>query len=149
MLFSLVKQFQRGLQGRNFLRLRTAFGENFVQWFDIIKRVLFVAKKLAYPYSRRVEKSLSKCFLLLTIFRWSQNDWNAREFLQALQQFDLELSQLFLQIVTGVMNNPVFSKKIKEARILCKEGECQGMYMTLHVIDLLVAMAAENPSQIG
>ena len=163
MLFSLVKEFQRRLHDRNFVRLRTAFGANFVQWFDIIRRILFVAKKLAYhPYSQRVEESLSKCFRLLTEFRWSQYDWNAREFLQTLDQIVPELSQLFLQIVAGVMHHPRFSEYIQGYRRLFREGERQDLnpdrsspnltvtrYVTLRVIDSLVEVASANPVLVG
>ena len=161
MLFVIVKQFQGGLQGHNFVRLRTVFGANFVQWFDIIRRVLFVAKKLAYQYSR-VEKSLSKCFRLLSEFRWAQNDWDAREFLQALERFDPELSQLFLQIVSGVMHHPRFSEYIQGSRRFFREGERQDLnpdrrspyrtvtrYVTLRVIDPLVEVASENLVLVG
>ncbi len=73
-MFHLIKQFQQLLQNRNFVNLREAFGaENFVRTFDIIRRVLFFTKKLSYPYSSRVEKSLSKCFQLLGKFHWEQN----------------------------------------------------------------------------
>ncbi len=160
--FQVIKQFQRGLQGRNFVSLRTAFGANFVQWFDIIRRVLFVAKKLAYPYSRRFEESLSKCFRLLSEFCWAQNDWDAQEFLQALEQFYPELSQLFLQIVTGVMHHPRFSEYIQGSRRFFREGERQDLnrdrrnpyptvtrYMTLRVIDSLVEVASANPVLVG
>ena len=160
--FQVIKQFQRGLQGRNFVSLRTAFGANFVQWFDIIKRVLFVAKKLAYSYSWRVEKSLSKCFRLLTEFCWAQNDWDAREFLQALQQFNPELSQLFLQIVTGVMHHPRFSEYIQGSRRFFRDGEREVLnpdrsspyltvtrYVTLRVIDSFVEVTAANLVLVG
>ena len=157
--FQVIKQFQMGLQGHNFVRLREAFGpRNFVRWFDIIRRVLFVAKKLARPYSRRVEKSLSKCFRLLSEFRWAQNDWNAQEFLQTLEQFDPELSQLFLQIVAGVMHHLRFSEYIQHTRRFFKEGERQDLnpdrrspypnvttFVTLRVIDSLVEVASANP----
>lgn len=161
--FQVIKQFQRGLQGRNFVRLREAFGpRNFERWFDVIRRVLFVAKKLAYPYSRRVEKSLSKCFQLLNEFRWAQNDWDAREFLQALELFDPELSQLFLQIVTGVMRHPRFSEYIQGSRRLFREGERVILnpnrsslvpyvtrYVTRSVIDSLVEVTAANLVLVG
>jgi len=154
MLFSLVKQFQRGLQGRNFVLLRTAFGANFVRWFDIIRRVLFVAKKLAYQYSQRVEKSLLKCFRLLTEFRWSQNDWNAQEFLQTLEQFDPELSQLFLQIVAGVMHHEIFLEYIqgeREREDLNRRSPYTNVttFVTLRVINSLVVLASENPVLVG
>lgn len=160
--FQIIKQFQGGLQGRNFVSLRTAFGANFVQWFDIIRRVLFVAKKLANPYSRRFENSLSKCFRLLSEFRWAQNDWDAREFLQALEQFYPELAQLFLQIVTGVMHHPRFSEYIQGSRRFFREGEREVLnpdrrspyrtvtrYVTLCVIDSLVEVASANPVLVG
>jgi hypothetical protein len=160
--FQVIKQFQRALQGRNFVRLRTAFGENFVRWFDIIRRVLFVAKKLAYPYSWRVEKSLSKCFRLLSEFHWSQNDWDVREFLQTLEQFDPELSGLFLRIVTGVMHRERFSEYIQGSRKSFRERERQDLnpdrrspypnvttFVTLRVIDSLVEVASANPVLIG
>ena len=160
--FQVIKQFQRGLQGRNFVLLRTVFGANFVRWFDIIRRVLFVAKKLAYSYSWRVEKSLSKCFRLLSEFRWSQNDWDAREFLQTLEQFDPELSRLFLRIVTGVMHRERFSEYIQGSRKSFREGEREVLnpdrrspyrtvtrYVTLCVIDSLVEVASANPVLVG
>ena len=156
--FQVIKQFQGGLQGRNFVSLRTAFGANFVQWFDIIRRVLFVAKKLACPNPRRVEKSLSKCFRLLSEFRWSQHDWNVREYLQTLEQFDQELSQLFLRIVAGVMHHLRFSDLIQGSRRFFQEGERQDLnpdcrspypnvttFVTLSVIDSLVEVASANP----
>jgi hypothetical protein len=162
MLFISVKNFQGGLQGRNFVLLRTAFGANFVQWFDIIRRVLFVAKKMAYPYSCRVEKSLSKCFRLLSEFRWSQHDWNAQVFLQTLEQFDPELSGLFLRIVTGVMHHPRFSEYIQGSRRHFRKGERQDLnpdrrspypnvttFVTLRVIDSLVEVASANPVLVG
>jgi hypothetical protein len=163
MLFISVKNFQGGLQGHNFVRLREAFGpRNFVRWFDIIKRVLFVAKNLAYPYSRRVEKSLSKCFQLLNEFHWAQNDWDAREFLQALERFDPELSQLFLQIVTGVMHHQRFSEYIQGSRRFLREGERQVLnpnrnspyqnitvFVTLRVIDSFMEVTAANSVLVG
>jgi hypothetical protein len=152
-LFQVTKQFQMGLQGHNFVRLRTAFGANFVRWFDIIRRVLFVAKKLAYPYSGRVKKSLSKCFRLLSEFRWSQNDWDVQEFLQTLEQFDPELSQLFLRIVTAVMHHERFSEYISQRSV--QERERQDLnpdrgspyryvttFVTRSVIDSLVEVAS-------
>jgi len=160
--FQVIKQFQRGLQGSNFVRLRTTFGENFVRWFDIIKRVLFGAKKLARPYSRRVEKSLSKCFRLLSEFRWSQHDWDVREFLQALERFDPELSQFFLRIVAGVVHHHRFSEFIQGSRRFFREGERQDLnpdrrspypnvttFVTLSVIDSLVEVAYADPVLIG
>lgn len=162
MRFNSIKRFQWALQGRNVVLLRTAFGANFVQWFDIIKRVLFVAKKLANPYSRRVGKSLSKCFRLLTEFRRSQNDWNAQEFLQTLEQFDPELSQLFLQIVAGVMHHEIFLEYIQGYRRLFREREREDLnpdsrspytnvttFVTLRVIDSLVVLASKNPILVG
>ena len=161
--FQVIKQFQRGFQGSNFLRLRTAFGlGNFMRWFDIIRRVLFVAKKLACPNPRRVEKSLSKCFRLLSVFRWAQNDWDVREFLQNLEQFDPELSQLFLQIVAGVVHHHRFSEFIQGSRRFFQEGERQDLnpdrrshylnvttFVTPRVIDSLVEVASANPILLG
>jgi len=160
--FQVIKQFQGGLQGHNFVRLREAFGANFVRRFDIIRRVLFVAKKLANPNSGRVEKSLSKCFRLLSEFRWTQNDWDAQEFLQALERFDPVLSQLFLQIVTGVMHHPIFSAYIQGSRRFFREGERQVLnpnrsspyltvtsYVTLRVIDSFVEVTAANSVLVG
>ncbi len=88
--------------GHNFVNLHNHFGAtNFVKSFDIIRRMLFVAKKLTYhPYSTRVQKCKSKCFLLLSEFRWEQNDWDVALFQQTLEQFNPELSRLFFQIVT-------------------------------------------------
>jgi len=160
--FQVIKQFQRALQGRNFVLLRTAFGANFVRWFDIIRRVLFVAKKLTYPYSGRVEKSLSRCFQLLSEFRWSQNDWNAQVFMQTLEQFDPELSQLFLRIVTGIMHRERFSEYIQGSRKSFRECERQDLnpdrrspypnvttFVTLRVIDSLVEVTSANPILVG
>ena len=55
LLVELIQQFNQRLQGRSFVNFQAAFGAaNFVKAFDIIQRVLFVAKKLKYhPYSTR------------------------------------------------------------------------------------------------
>ena len=126
-MYREVKQFQQSLQGSNFVRLRRAFGPNFVGWFDIVRRVLFVAKKLSRPHSEKVNKSYSKCFRLLTEFFWSQNNWDSRFFMQTLQQFDPEVSQLFLQIVGGVMHHPRFSAYVESSRRWFREEELQGL----------------------
>lgn len=62
MFFLFIKELQSMLQGRNFVNLRTAFGTNFIRWFDILRRVIFVAKKLSRPHSVKVSKAYSKCF---------------------------------------------------------------------------------------
>jgi hypothetical protein len=159
--FQIIKQFQSELEGRNFVHLRTAFGANFVQWFDTFRRVIFVAKKLSRPHSAKVRKSYSKCFRLLTEYRWSQNDWDSALFQQTLEQFDPELARLFFQIVTGVLNHPRFSGIIQGSRRWFREEELQGLnpdrnspypqitiFMTLRVIDSLAGMATK-PSQVG
>jgi hypothetical protein len=159
--FQNIKQIQRLLQGRNFGHLCTAFGANFVQWFDIFRRVIFVAKKLSRPHSAKVSKSYYKCFHMLTDYRLSQNDWNAVLFQQTLEQFNPEFSRLFFQIVAGIMHHPSFSVCIEESRRWFQEGEQMGLnpnrrspyqeitiYKTLHVIDSLAGMVV-RPTLIG
>lgn len=159
--FQLIKQLQQRLQGRNFVGLRTAFGANYVIWFSIFRKVLFVAKKLSRPHSGRVDKSLSKCFRLLTEFYLPQNDWNALLFVQSLEEFDPEFSQMFLQIVTGIMNHPRFSDCVEGSRRWFREGEQLGLnpdsnspyqqitiYKTRCVIDSLAGMVI-RPNLIG
>jgi hypothetical protein len=163
-VFQAIKQFQSGLRGRNFVRFRTAFGANFVRWFDIIRRVLFVAKRLTKPYwiGKRLQNTKTKCFRLLSEFRWSQNDWNIRELLQSLEQFDPELSQLFLQIVEKVLRTSSFLEYIQCSRRFLQEGERQDLnpdrrspypnvttFVTLRVIDSLVEVASANPVLVG
>ena len=159
--FQNIKEIQRLLQGRNFVHLRTAFGANFVKWFDIFQRVIFVAKKLSRPHSAKVSKSYSKCFRLLTNYRWSQNDWDSELFQQTLEQFNPEFSRLFFQIVAGIMHHHEFSAHVEESRRWFQEGEYQGMnpdrrstyqqitiYKTLRVINSLAGMVV-RPTLIG
>jgi hypothetical protein len=159
--FQAIKQLQLMLQGTNFVRLRTAFGANFIKWFTIFRKVLFVAKKLSRPHSGRVSKSYSKCFRLLTEFYLQQNDWDSVLFQQTLEQFDPEFSQLFLQIVAGIMNHPRFSAYVEESRRWFREGEQLGLnpdrrsphqqiriYKTRSVIDSLAGMVV-HPTLIG
>lgn len=163
LLVELVQQFNQRLQGRNFVNLHNHFGaSNFVKAFDIIQRVLFVAKKLTYhPYSTRVQKCKSKCFRLLSEFRWEQNDWDVALFQQTLEQFNPELSRLFFQIVTQIIHHPTFSKYIQESRTYFKDKRIEVLnpdrrsliltipiFRTLHVIDSFVQMATKL-SQIG
>jgi hypothetical protein len=99
---------------------------------------------------------------LLNEFHWAQNDWDAREFLQALERFDPELSQLFLQIVTGVMHHQRFSEYIQGSRRFLREGERQVLnpdrnspyqnitvFVTLRVIDSFVEVTAANSVLVG
>jgi hypothetical protein len=119
--------------------------------------VLFVAKKLTYhPYSTRVQKCKSKCFRLLSEFRWEQNDWDVALFQQTLEQFNPELSQLFFQIVTQIIHHPTFSKYIRESRTYFKEQRVEilnpdrrslnltiSIFRTLHVIDSFAKMSTK------
>jgi hypothetical protein len=115
------------LRGHNFVRLRNEFGQNYVILYNIYRKVLFVAKKLSRPESGRVSKSYSKCFRLFTEFYISQHDWNAGLFVQILKQFDPEFSQLFLQIVSGIMNHPGFLECVERSRRWFREGEQLGL----------------------
>ena len=159
--FHIIKQLQQRLQGRNFVRLRTAFGQNYVIWLSIFRKVLFVAKKLSRPYSGRVSKSYSKCFRLLTEFYLPQHNWDAALFQQSLEEFDPEFLQMFLQIVTGIMNYQRFSELVEGSRRWFREGEQLGLnpdrrspyqqitiYKTRRVIDSLAAMVI-SPTLIG
>ena len=159
--FQLIKQLQQRLQGRNFVRLSTAFGANYVIWITIFRKVLFVAKKLSRPNSGRVSKSYSKCFRLLTEFYLPQTNWNARLFVQSLAEFDPEFSQMFLQIVTGIMNHPRFSEYVEESRRWFRAGEQLGLnpnrsspyqqitiYKTRSIIDSFAGMMV-RPNLIG
>jgi hypothetical protein len=159
--FQNIKEIQRLLQGRNFVHLRTAFGANFVQWFDIFQRVIFVAKKLSRPHSVKVSKSYSRCFRLLTEYRWSQNDWDSELFQQTLEQFNQDFSRLFFQIVAGVIGHPEFSEIIQGSRRWFREESHQALnpdpnspnqqitiFVTRSVIDSLAGMATK-PSQVG
>jgi len=137
--FQKIKGFQLLLQGRNFKILRIAFGASFHRFFVILRKVLFVAKKLAFPYSSRVEKSLSKCF-------------------RALTEYCFPANQLFLEIVTGVIHHPRFSEFVKNAKKFFREEELQGLnpdrrspipiFVTCHVVDSFAAIATQ-PSPIG
>jgi hypothetical protein len=159
--FQKIKEFQLSLQGRNFKRLRIAFGASFYHFFVILRKVLFVAKKLAFPYSSRVEKSISKCFRILTEYYFPANHFDAAYFQQTLEGVDQELSQLFLEIVTGVIHHPRFSEYVKNSKKLFREQERQGLnpdrrssyqeipiFVTCHVIDSFAAIATQ-PSPIG
>jgi hypothetical protein len=159
--FQLIKQLQLWLQSRNFAHLRTAFGANYVMWFAIFRKVLFVAKKLSRPFSGRVSKSYSKCFRLLTEFYLPQHNWDAALFQQSLEEFDPEFLQMFLQIVTGIMNHPGFLECVEGSRRWFREGEQLGLnpdrrspyqqitiYKTRRVIDSLAGMVV-RPTLIG
>jgi len=159
--FQNIKEIQRLLQGHNFVSLRRAFGENFVQSFDIFRRVIFVAKKLSRPHSAKVSKAYSKCFCLLTNYRWSQNDWDSALFQQTLEQFNPDFSRLFFQIVAGIMHHPEFSAHVEVSRRWFQEGEQMGLnpdrrstyqqitiYKTLRVINSLAGMVV-RPTLIG
>jgi len=161
MVFLFVKQLQSMLQGRNFVHLRTAFGTNFIQWIDIFRRVIFVAKKLSRPHSVKVSKAYSNCFHLMTHYRWSQNDWDVVIFQETLEQFNPEFSRLFFQIVAGIMHHPEFSAHVEESRRWFQEGEQMGLnpdrrslnvqitiYKTLRVINSLAGMVV-RPTLIG
>ena len=159
--FQDIKDLQRLLQGHNFVRFRTAFGQNYVMLFGIYRKVLFVAKKLSRPNSGRVSKSYSKCFRLLTEFYISQHDWDAGNFVQSLEEFDPEFSQMFLQIITGIMNHPRFSEYVEGSRRWFRAGEQLGLnpdrsspyqqitiYKTRSIIDSFAGMVV-RPNLIG
>lgn len=159
--FQKIKEFQLRLQGRNFKILRIAFGAGFHQFFVILRKVLFVAKKLAFPYCSRVEKSLSKCFRALTEYCFPANHFDAVFFQQTLEGVDLELSQLFLEIVSGVIHHPRFSEYVKKSKKFFREEERQDLnpdrrspyreipiFVTCHVVDSFAAIATQ-PSPIG
>jgi hypothetical protein len=159
--FQKIKEFQLLLQGRNFKSLRTAFGASFHQFFVILRKVLFVAKKLAFPYSTRVEKSLSKCFRALTEYYFPANHFDAAFFQQTLEGVDQELSQLFLEIVTEIIHHPRFSEYVKNSKKFFREEERQGLnpdrrspyreipiFVTCHVIDSFAAIAIQ-PRKMG
>jgi hypothetical protein len=148
MLRDLFDKFKNGLQGSNLKRLQTAFGpRESTRCLDIIRRFLFVAKRLTNPYwiGKRLRNSKSKAFRMLTEFRWNQHDWNVGGFLQVLEQFNL--SQLFLQIVTNIMQTSSFSEYVQSSRKFFRECVRQDLnktgdtYVTLCVIDSLVAAA--------
>ena len=148
--FHIIKQLQQRLQGRNFVRLRTAFGPNYVIWLSIFRKVLFVAKKLSRPNSGRVSKSYLP-----------QHNWDAALFQQSLEEFDPEFLQMFLQIVTGIMNHQRFSELVEGSRRWFREGEQLGLnpdrsspyqqitiYKTRRVINSLAGMVI-SPTLIG
>lgn len=153
--FQNIKRFQR-LYGEHFKRLRIAFGASFHRFFVILRKVLFVAKKLAFPYCSRVEKSISRCFRALTEYYFPANHFDAAFFQQTLQEVDPELSQLFLEIVIGVIHHPRFSEYVKNSKKFFREQERQGLnpdrtspyrevpiFMTCHVIDSFAAIATQ------
>jgi len=161
LIFQDIKNLQRMLQGHNFVRLRNAFGQNYVMLFSIYRNVLFVAKKLSRPESGRTSKSYSKCFRLLTEFYISQHDWDAGNFVQILEQFGPDFSDLFLQIVSGIMNHPGFLEYVERQRRWFREGQQLGLnpdrrspyqqitiYKTLRVINSLAGMEV-RPNLIG
>jgi hypothetical protein len=121
--FQDIKDLQRLLQGRDFVRLRTAFGQDYVMLFGIFRKVLFVAKKLSRPESGRTSKSYSKCFRLLTEFDFRHDDWDAVNFVEILEQFGPDFSDLFLQIVSGIMNHPGFLAYVEGSRRWFREGQ--------------------------
>ena len=150
MLRHLFEEFKRGLTGSNFKRLQTAFGpRESTRCLDIIRRFLFVAKRLTNPYwkGKRLQNSKSKAFRMLTEFQWNQHDWNIGGFLQVLGQFNPNLSRLFLQIVTNIMQTSSFSEYVQSSRKNFRECVRQDLnknsetYVTLCVIDSLVAAA--------
>jgi len=142
------------LRVHNFVRLRNKFSQNYVVLYSIYRKVLFVAKKLSRPNSERISKSYSKCFRLLTEFYLPQTNWNARLFVQSLVEFDPEFSQMFLQIVTEIMNHPVFLAYVEGLRRWFREGEQLGLnqqitiYKTIHAINSLAGMVV-RPNLIG
>jgi len=129
MLFWDVKLLQACLQtGSILVNLQEILGkERFARLFHAIKRILFVAKKLACPsyckINKKSKKNGFKCFCLLSQFKCSQHDWDVKEFLQALEQIDQELAEIFLRIVAGVMHHPIFSGCIEEPRRNCREKD--------------------------
>ena len=155
-VFQRIKEFQLRLQGRNFKRLHVALGASFHRFYIVVRKMLFVAKKLAFPYCSRVEKSISRCFRILTEYYFRANYFDAAFFQQTLQGVDPELSQLFLEIVTGVIHHPRFSEYIKASKKYFREQERQGsnpdrrspyqeipIFMTCHVIDSFAAIATQ------
>ena len=162
LLVELIQQFNQRLQGRNFVNLHNHFcATNFVKEFDIIQRVLFVAKNWPITHILQEYKNKSKCFRLLSEFRWEQNDWDVALFQRTLEQFNPELSQLFFQIVTQIIHHPTFSKYIQKSRTYFKEKRIEVLnpdrrsliltipiFRTLHVIDSFAQMTTKL-SQIG
>ena len=161
LIFQDIKNLTRLLQGRDFVRLRNAFGRNYVMLFGFFRKVLFVAKKLSRPESGRTSKSYSKCFRLLTEFYFPQDDWDAVNFVQILEQFGPDFSDLFLQIVSGIMNHPGFLEYVESSRRWFREGQQLGLnpdrrspyqqitiYKTSRIIDSLAGMVI-RPNLIG
>jgi hypothetical protein len=159
--FQDIKYLQQMLQGRDFVRLRTALGQNYLMMFSIYRKVIFVAKKLSRTESGQTSKSYSKCFRLLTEFYISQHDWDAGNFVQILEQFGPDFSDLFLQIVSGIMNHPGFLEYVERQRRWFREGQQLGLnpdrrspyqqitiYKTSRVIDSLAGIVV-RPNLIG
>ena len=159
--FQDIKHLQLQLQGHNFVRFRTAFGQNYDMLFGIFRKVLFVGKKLSRPESGQTSKSHSKCFRLLTEFYFPQHEWDAVNFIEILEQFGPDFSDLFLQIVSGIMNHPGFLEYVERSRRWFREGEQLGLnpdrmspnqqiriYKTSRVIDSLAGMVV-RPNLIG
>lgn len=82
-------------------------------------------------------------------------------FVQILPEFDPDFSQLFLQIVTGIMNYPRFSEYVEGSRRWFRAGEQLGLnpdrsspyqqitiYKTRSIIDSLAGMIV-SPNLIG
>jgi len=159
--FQTVKQFQQLFRGIDFEHLRRVLGPSYRGCLIFYKKIVFVAKKLSCPDSRRLRQSYSKCFRLLTEFYFPGDDWSAALFQQSLEQFDPEILRLFLQIVAGVMHHPGFLACVEGSRRFFREGEVQGLnpdrtspiqnvtiYKTLRVINSLAGMVV-RPTLIG
>jgi hypothetical protein len=154
--FQTVKQFQQLFRGIDFEHLRRVLGPSYRGCLIFYKKIVFVAKKLSCPDSRRTRQFYSKCFRLLTEFKLPGDDLSAELFQQSLEHFDPEILRLFLQIVAGVMHHPGFLACVEGSRRRFREGVLVlnpdrirvTIYMSLRVIDSLAGMVV-RPTLIG
>lgn len=154
--FQTVKQFQQLFQRIDFEHLRRVLGPSYRGCLIFYKKIVFVAKKLSRPDSRRTRKSYSKCFRHLTEFKLPGDDLSAELFQQSLEHFDPEILRLFLQIVAGVMHHRDFLACVQGSRrtfreevlVLNPDRISVTIYKSLRVIDSLAGMVV-RPTLIG
>jgi len=105
---STIREFKSRYSGKNFQKLKNALGENFPQWFELIKRIYKIAYLLskginvsAAPYKKR-DKLYARMFSLLSAFKSRQIDWNICTFVWVLEKVDKNLSLKLMSIMNSI-----------------------------------------------
>lgn len=149
-----VRELKRCYSGQNFQKLKNALGENFPQWFELMKRLYKIAYLLskgidvsAEPYKKR-DKLFQRMFSLLSAFKSRQIDWDINTFVWVLKKVDKKLPLQLMSIMHAIFFKRFWKyvdDKIRPSFVEREEDYPEGLklFHTMRVYDAFFRIVKE------